>query len=94
MDYGFRVDGQEGVCRNEGQMHVAEEEAVSSVRPHRTNQPRGDATESDLFAPQAMDVSLLLYISGLYVQSEPVRSVLAAVRMLHQSQRCTRYRWR
>lgn len=53
-------------------MHVAEKEAVASVRPYRTSRPRGDKTESDLFAFQAMDVSLLLYVSGLYIQSEPV----------------------
>lgn len=82
------------MCRDQGQVHVAQEEALPAVRPDGASGSRREAIESDLVAFQAVDVSLLLYVSGLRLQPEPVGSIPSAVGMLHQSQRCTGYRRR
>lgn len=78
--------------RDQGQVHVAEEEALQAVRPDGAS--RCEAIESDVDAFQAVDVSLLLYVSGLCLQPELVGSIPFAVGMLHQSQRCAGDRWR
>lgn len=43
LDYGFCFNGKESMCWDQGQVHVAEEEAFPAVRPDWTSRPRDEA---------------------------------------------------